>query len=175
MQHIYSATYENVMICPLEEEHIELLRVWRNNPQNAQFLNKMHYITKEMQKNWYRSYLLNQNEITFAIIEKKTLNRMVGSISLLNFEKNRVECGHIMVGDAEAHGNHVCENALRAILKIAFIKMNMKEVYLHVYKDNVKAVHIYQKVGFKIVPRCKVEHQGELIMSLFNSDFNMIL
>lgn len=174
MQHIYSAIYENVMICPLEEDHIELLRMWRNNPQNAQFLNKMQYITKKMQKNWYESYLLNENEITFAIIEK-TLNRMVGSISLLNFEKKRVECGHIMVGDAEAHGKHVCENALHAILKIAFVKMRMEEVYLHVFKDNVKAVHIYQKVGFKISKRTNTEHEGELMMVLYNSDFDMVL
>ena len=169
MKHEYSAVNENVLLRPLTEEHIELLRKWRNTPQNTEFLNKVPYITKEMQENWFENYLLNRNEMAFAIIETRMLKRMVGSISLLNFSENRVECGHIMVGDEEAHGKQVCENAIKAALKIAFNEMNMKEVYLYVFKDNIKAVCVYEKVGFKITGRFKTRRGEELLMILKNS------
>lgn len=151
MKHSFCSEYENVVISPLLEEHIEKLRVWRNNPANSTFLRKLPYITTDMQCAWYESYLGNEDEIAFAIYETKELNRMVGSLSLLHFENNRVECGHIMVGDTEAHGRHVCENAMKAIERIAFDILKQNEMYLFVACKNELAVHVYQNAGFRIV------------------------
>ena len=51
MEHTYVEVYEDVIIKPLEEKNIESLRIWRNTKANTKYLNKLPFITKEMQKN----------------------------------------------------------------------------------------------------------------------------
>ncbi len=151
MEHNYHIEYENVMLRPLEKEDIEYLRTWRNDPDNTRFLRKIPYITKEMQTNWYERYLLNLDEMCFAVVERKVLNRLVGSLSLHEFKGKTCFLGKILVGDSYAHGKKVGLNASIAATRIAFEQLNMEVVNLHVFKDNFVALKVYQKAGFIVV------------------------
>ena len=85
MNHQYHASYENIMLRPLERKDIENLRVWRNDATQTRFLRKIDHITPEMQEKWYESYLKDNDTIAFAIEETEHLHRMVGSLSLYDF------------------------------------------------------------------------------------------
>ena len=116
MDHTYESLYKNVYLCPLKRENIEYLRVWRNNTSNTKYLRQIPYITEQMQNNWFEAYLSNNNEIVFEIHEKGDLNRMVGSLSLYNFNGDSLEFGKILIGDKEAHGKRIGQNALIFLL-----------------------------------------------------------
>ena len=88
MDHKYSAGLENVRLRPLRKEDIEKLRIWRNDPDISRFLSPIPYITENMQEKWFEKYLLDPDELIFAIEETDCLNRMVGSLSLYNFKDN---------------------------------------------------------------------------------------
>ena len=151
MKHEYKKIYKNVEIRQLVENDLESLRGWRNNPSNTLFLRPLPYITSEMQKMWYQTYLKDENEIIFAIDEISSLHKIVGSISLYNFCETNAEVGKLLIGDQNAHGKNVSFNALKAIMDIAKHQLHLDRLFLHVYKDNEIAVYIYKKVGFNIV------------------------
>lgn len=171
MDHNYTGQYKNVTLLPLSEEHIESLRNWRNNSENTKFLRSIPFITPEMQENWYNSYLLNEDELCFVIYENQALNRVVGSLSLYNFQGKQAEFGKILIGDMEAHGKSVGYHAILAVLKIAFDEMMLETVVLRVYDENIAAKHIYEKAGFQKVDSKSINNRIEDYMELQRNCF----
>lgn len=151
MNHSYYAQYKNVLLRPLEHDDIELLRVWRNDLSKTQYLRRLEYITKEMQEAWYRQYLENPNEVTFAIVETEKLSRVVGSITLYDFTDSTAEIGRIQIGDDDAHGMGIGRLALVMALLIGFRKLGMKVIRSEVHKENIAAHKNNMQIGFCIV------------------------
>ena len=157
MKHSYEIDYENVHLRPLTEDDIESLRRWRNDPSNTLYLNKIPYITPEMQKKWFKKYIDNDDEMCFAIIENKELNRLVGSLSLYQFKSDECFFGKILVGDKDAHGRKIGLNATMAATKLAFEKLQKNCVKLFVFSDHQQAYNVYTKAGFHVTD----EHETE--------------
>lgn len=151
MKHNYSARYGNILLRPLEEGDIENLRVWRNNTHQTRFLRPVGHITPEMQQQWFEKYLTNENEITFAIVETKDLNRMVGSVALYDFEGDVAEIGKIQIGDPEAGGRGIGRVSLVMAMWIGFKRMGLKKIIASVHQENIAAHKNDMKVGFQIV------------------------
>lgn len=151
MIHNYEASYDNVRIRPLKESDIENLRIWRNNVVQTRFLRQIGEITPDMQLNWYKNYLKDNNQIIFTIEETKKLHRMVGSLALYDFHDNMAEIGKIQIGDPEAHGLGIGKKSLVMALKIGFDEIKLKRIYASVHQDNIAARTNDLKIGFKIV------------------------
>ena len=151
MEHFIAAQLENIIIRPLEQQDIELLRQWRNDEEISTFLAPVPYISGEMQKRWFDRYLLDRDNITFAIKENQLLKRVVGSISIYGFQEDKAEIGKIVVGDVAAHGKRIGYRALLLALSYGYKFLRINKFLLNVHEDNVAARIIYQKVGFRIV------------------------
>ena len=171
MKHNYSFSFQNVSIRPLSENDIEFLRKWRNDTNNTKYLRKIQYITPEMQSVWFEHYLSNENELCFAIDEISSLNRIVGSLSLYDFDGFQAELGKILIGDSEAHGKNIGFNSITALLFVAFNNLKLEKVILHVYTENKGAVHIYEKAGFSVVDLHKVNNMDEFLMEISKEKF----
>lgn len=172
MEHFISARLDNVTIQPLDKKDIELLRQWRNDQEISRYLAPIPYISKEMQRRWFDRYLLDKNNVTFAIEENIFLKRVVGSISIYGFQEDKAEIGKIVIGDAEAHGKRLGYRALLLALSYGYKYLRLNKFLLNVHEDNVAARNIYQEVGFEIVgqhPFIKggVELEMELSKDMF--------
>lgn len=150
MKHEHYARYKNVYLRPLNESDIENLRIWRNDKSKTKYLRKIGEITPQMQKIWFGNYLKNDNEITFAIVETEQLNRMVGSVSLYNFEANSAEFGRIQIGDSEANGKGLGRVSTAMVLKIGFKKLGLKKIVGSVHRDNIAAYKTDMRIGFLV-------------------------
>ena len=168
MRHNYSSQYKNALIKPLEIEDIEYLRKWRNDRSNTVFLRSVPYITSDAQLSWFKRYLLNEDELYFSINEIYELNRIVGSMALYNFRGNQAEFGKILIGDPSAHGKNLGYNSIKALLEIAFKQIKLFKIILHVYKENVGAVHIYKEIGFSVIDTHVNEGKIEYTMEMSN-------
>lgn len=171
MIHNYTSEYKNVLLKPLTESDIENLRLWRNDSNNSKYLRQIPFITSDMQKKWFENYLVNKDEICFSINEIEELNRVVGSLSLYDFDGRQAEFGKILIGDSEAHGKSIGFNSIKAVLKIAFEELKLDKVVLHVYDENVVARHIYEKAGFVKKSCEEVNGMTENYMEIFRSDY----
>lgn len=166
MIHNYSTKYKNIELKPLEKKDIFKLKDWRNDTKNSKYLSKLPHITDEMQIKWFNNYLKDDNEIIFSINEIIDLQRVVGSISVYNFDGNTCEVGKLMVGDNEAHNKKIGYNSMIALLNLIFDNMKYTTVYLYVFQNNIPALKIYKKIGFKI-KEINEKKQREILM-VFN-------
>lgn len=170
-QNIFSS-YKNVDLRPLNENDLELLRIWRNDANNSKYMQPLKYITSEMQINWFENYLSNSDLYTFSILENNVLNRLVGSVSLYNFNKISAEYGKIMVGDPEAHGKNIGKNAICLCLHIGFTEFNLEKITASVHEKNIPAFKIDQQVGFSVIGRHFYNNEGdELELAISKSEF----
>jgi len=104
--------------------------------------------TKEEMQNWIESD--KPNEYAFAI---RTLaeERLIGDIELdgINWSNGNCWVG-IGIGDREFWGKGYGTDAMRVILRFAFMELNLHRVSLDVFEYNPRAIRSYEKAGFKI-------------------------
>lgn len=151
MDHNYSAKYGSVLLRPLCHDDIESLRVWRNNLEETRFLRPVGIISPEKQEQWFQNYLLDPREITFAIVETKELNRLVGSVSIYEIEGDRAEFGKIRIGDPAAHGRGIGRMATVLALAVGFERLGLHRITACVHRENIAARSNDLRIGFRIV------------------------
>lgn len=166
MRHNIIYKYENVRIRPLEIADIEKIRMWRNNPKNTKYLQKIPFITSEMQLKWYQKVQDNPDEMVFAIDEYDGNYNFVGSFSLYNFYNEKAEFGKFLIGDEKAHGKKIGCNSIKAISEVAFNQLKLTGLYLHVFAENLPAIKCYKKAGFVVEDEHINSDQKEYTMVL---------
>ena len=172
MIHNYTAQLDDILIRQLDSSDIELLRNWRNDKETTKFLRDIGYITEDMQKKWYVSYLENPYDLVFAI-EVGELQRVVGSLALYDWNRynNTCEIGRIQIGDKEAHGKGIGRKTLVMAMKIAFVRLGMQKIVASVHPDNIQAYKNDMKIGFKVVGEIPSVAGGkELLLEMTEED-----
>jgi RimJ/RimL family protein N-acetyltransferase len=111
---------------------------------------------KEMHEEWKKDF----KNMTFCILNKETKEPM-GDINLFDSEEfNGLPEISIMIGEHHS-GKGFGKEASKLLIDFAFKKMKVKEIYLSVYKDNLPAVALYEKLGFVTYGEIKDEHNRE--------------
>lgn len=167
----WCASYKHVTVRPIEEDDIEKLRLWRNDQEIKRFLSPIPEITKEMQQDWYHSYLKDPNIITYAIDERSELNRMVGTVSLYDFEGVIARAGKIIIGDPAARGKNMGFWGESLALYIGYQKMGISQFRAEVHEKNISSQKMHQKLGFHCVGKHKFDVFGFEDDFILNKDF----
>lgn len=156
MIHNYVIEGDGIKLMPLVEEDIEKLRSWRNDEKSTKYLRPIKHISKEQQESWFKSYEIDDNILIFSIIDV-SINRMVGSVALYNFDKKTMTCeaGKIQIGDNAAHGKGLASKAMALVSLLAFKVLEYERVLAIVNENNIAAYKSYQRIGFNIVRKIK--------------------
>ena len=126
---------------------------------SIQQLNQLYEIEMEcfkeeaFKKQHIASLLTNYNSISLVA---KINDRIVGFIlGIIHFERNYL-IGHILTIDVSPQYRRrgVAQSLLREIEKI-FREKGVKSCRLEVREDNIAALRLYQKLGYKKVARLK--------------------
>ncbi|MEO8770139.1 MAG: GNAT family protein [Ferruginibacter sp.] len=77
---------------------------------------------------------------------------VVGHISLggMSYKNRSGRISRVFVDSFNHGGKGICQQMIRAVLKIGFAELNLHRVSLGVYDDNISAIKCYEKSGFKI-------------------------
>lgn len=153
-----------VTIRPLTIDDAKTSWKWRNDPLIWKYTaNKPNQaITKEMELEWLRNTLLNENESRFAICVGEKMN-YIGNVQLTDITKEDAQF-HIFIGEKQFHGIGIGTSASKLIIEYAFNKLNLKNIYLYVNSNNIEAIKSYEKCGFKTVEI----HEKKLKMTIKN-------
>jgi RimJ/RimL family protein N-acetyltransferase len=140
-----------VIIRPLTIDHAKTSWKWRNDPSIWKYTgNKPNRpITIKMELEWLRNVLAKENESRFAICVSEEMN-YIGNVQLTDITEEDAQF-HIFIGEKQFHGMGVGTCATKLLLKYAFNTLNLKNVYLYVNSDNIKAIKSYEKCGFKTI------------------------
>jgi RimJ/RimL family protein N-acetyltransferase len=89
----------------------------------------------------------------FGIFSKET-DDIVGDISIHSIDKyNRSATLSMGIGNDSYRNRGFGKEALVLMLKHAFIDINLESINLGTWEFNKRAIHVYEKVGFKIMGR----------------------
>ena len=101
--------------------------------------------TDEQISNWINKQLLDENNNMFSMIEKET-DEYVGNAEII---KKDGGIGEIMISSTpEKQNNHHGTEGMKSLIQYAMDHLGLKNIELYVKKDNKKAIHCYEKIGF---------------------------
>lgn len=138
---------EKIILEPIEDKHVETLRVWRNSPELRHYFREYRLISQAMQERWYleRGNNTHPEHIYFQILSK-THKNLIGCAGLhyINWQARKAEFG-IFLKEERREGKG--KEALLLLLKYGFLELNLHKIWAEVY-DNNEALAIYKKLGF---------------------------
>ncbi len=131
-------------------DDIEMIREWRN--KYSSFFFNSSYITKEQQMKWFSKYK-NSVLVEYMWIILDNNYTPCGTISLYNisFPSASATVGRmLLLEDSKYKG--IMEDALNTVCKYAN-QIGISRLTLSVYMDNLEAIKLYSKCGFKTQDR----------------------
>ncbi|MGX4667928.1 GNAT family N-acetyltransferase [Cerasibacillus sp. JNUCC 74] len=132
-------------------EDVERYHSWRNDVDVMISTNPLlDLYTLPETKAFVEGVILNSSSSKSYIIQDKANEKAIGITSLINMDqKNRnAEC-IIDIGEKDYWGKGIGKEALKLLLDYAFLEMNLHRVSLRVFSFNERALHLYNKMGFK--------------------------
>lgn len=94
---------------------------------------------------------------------------ILGLVSLVSIDyMNQSAVFNIMIGDKKNQGRGIGFFAVKEMLNHAFNNLNLQRVELFVLEDNKRAIHLYEKSGFKYEGRKrKARYKNGKFVDLF--------
>jgi RimJ/RimL family protein N-acetyltransferase len=134
----------------LSEEHISTTYLsWLNDPEVYKYLETGGNYTMDMLK----AYIDEQykKKIYFWAIHLKDSEKHIGNIKIdpINEETNSGEYG-ILMGDRSNWGKGYAKEASLTVIKYGLDYLKLDKITLGVVEDNINAVALYKKIGFKV-------------------------
>lgn len=133
--------------------------------------------TWEMTEQYLRNLLEgNAGGVNFVIAQRDSL-KYLGQINLMMVDTTARKAELAIVLLPEHQGCGYAREALALLLKYAFDEMNLNRVYLKVYEDNVRAIALYERMGFTREGRLRQEMYREgrywdiVLMGLLRPDY----
>jgi RimJ/RimL family protein N-acetyltransferase len=139
-------TSERLIYKPIDANDIEWLRETRNKYRDNFFDNGE--ISSEQQRAWYARYREDGRDKMFIV--KLKSGEPIGTIAIYNIDaQNRTATlGRVLLLDEFRHHGYA-EEMVQRILQLAFESMRLYKVKVEVHYDNIDAIAIYARAGFK--------------------------
>ncbi len=133
----------------LRQEHIELLRTWRNAEKIARFMEYRQHITPQMQQQWFDR--LSPIADFYFMIEYR--GEMVGMIhaSGINWLEGRGDAGLFIFEDRYL-STYIPVLASLCLLDLFFGVFGLQRLYAKVMRNNPVATEYNKRLGFKALP-----------------------
>src|SRR5208282_1431293 len=137
-----------------ELSDLDSVMKWINDEDVTQYLGggMLSYpVSSIAERKFIESFALSasSNEKTF-VIETIADSRNIGALSFHGIDWiNRCSGVGIMIGDKTCWGRGYGTDAMRILMRLAFDKLGLHRLWLHVYDFNTRAITSYDKCGFK--------------------------
>ena len=138
---------KKVKLSSVEEESLEQLRNWRNEPSLRKYFREYREISKTMQKKWFEKINNDSQQVNFEIRSLKE-DLLIGHCGLyyINWITRTGEFG-IYIGDKKYRNGGYGSDALRTLIKYGFEDLNLNKIWCEVY-DNNPSIDVYKHIGF---------------------------
>lgn len=142
-------TKYGVTLKRLTHDKIELIRRWRNDPKIYQYMEYREEITPDMQENWFRK-IDNVNNFYFII---EVNSKEIGLIDVrdIDYHKGVGEPG-IFIWDDDYLNSTFSFCSVLNLTDFCFENLRLKELVIHVLKDNKRAIQFNKAYGYELSP-----------------------
>ena len=159
---------------PLEREDLPFVHQLDNNANVMRYWFEEPFETFAELSALYDEHIHDQRERRFVV---EAYGKSVGLVELVEIDHvhRRAEFQIIIAPDHQGKG--IAFKAARLAMEYGFSVLNLYKIYLIVDRENHKAMHIYQKLGFEVEGELKHEffingqYRDVIRMCLFQHDF----
>jgi RimJ/RimL family protein N-acetyltransferase len=139
---------EKVYLSPMFTDDVEQYTRWMNNIEVTRYLGQASkcFSLESEKKALERMVSEGHN---YAIVLKGE-ERLIGNASLMDVDSllQRAEIG-LFIGEISDRGRGYGQEVLKLLIDYGFHFLNLKNIMLKVYSGNTRAIHAYQKCGFR--------------------------
>ena len=144
-------TGARVMLREFRQEDLSGIRSWVNDYDTVRCLGAGYAKPQSWeQTESYLMSLLNGEAggVHLAVADRET-KRYLGQCGLMMIDHTarRAELAVVLAPDSANRGYG--REAIALMLEYAFMQLNLNRVFLQVHADNARAIHVYEKCGFK--------------------------
>lgn len=120
----------------------------------ARFIGERSEPLTEQQEIDYIKDKMDYNATMFSMLEKGT-NKFIGNIEFFNRVFEEAEWGIVITTSMQNKGYGT--EALKRSVEYGFNELGLNRIYLGVYVNNPRAIHVYENCGFKEYERDDVD------------------
>ena len=164
-----------VKLRPLEREDLLFVHQLNNNDSIMRYWFEEAYESFAELSQLYERNIHNQTERRFIIATGA--NEAAGLVELVEINHLHRRCEFQIAIHPAFQGRGYARAATRIAIDYAFKVLNIHKLYLHVDKDNARAVRIYERCGFRPEGVLKDEffvngrYRDAVRMCLFQPDY----
>lgn len=131
----------------LDFDEIEVVRTLRNYWSKSGYFIDSNMIQVHQQKAWYENYRHKEDDLMFVILYEGVF---VGTIALydINLKNYSCEFGRLMLME-EWTNKGIAFSVSKLLCNWAEEELGIKKFYLEVFSENIRAIRLYSKIGFK--------------------------
>ena len=126
----------------------------------ARFIGERREPYSEQDEIDYIKDKMDNNATMFSMIEKNT-GEFIGNIEFFNRVDDEAEWGIVITTNKQNKGYG--KEALLRSVEYGFNELNLRRIYLGVYANNPRAIHVYENCGFKEYDRTDVDIFMEIL------------
>ena len=112
----------------------------------AKFIGERRTLLTEQEEIDYIKDKMDKDATMFSMLEKNT-REFIGNIEFFNRVDDEAEWGIVITTKMQNKGYG--KESLKRSVEYGFNELNLKRIYLEVYANNPRAIHIYENCGFK--------------------------
>ncbi|RXZ84091.1 N-acetyltransferase [Paenibacillaceae bacterium] len=158
----YTFESERLLIRPLHQNDLEIVRVWRNNDDIRRWFLQQRLISPEEQRHWFEQYKGKHNDRMFMAVERSSRLR-VGTAALYNIQPELAEFGRLIINPARG-GQGLGAELTEALCQFGFHSLKLSKIVIEVISDNYAALKIYEKYGFRKTGAAIHENRNVILM-----------
>lgn len=137
-----------VALSPLRAEDSATLLAWINDRELVVLNAPFRPVTEAQHAEWFDA-VQRRSDTVIVGIRLGPSGELIGTAQLHSIHPtNRCAELQIRIADPAHRGQGYGTAALRLLLDMAFLDLNLQRVQLHVFAHNVRAIGAYEKVGF---------------------------
>jgi RimJ/RimL family protein N-acetyltransferase len=141
----------NLVLKPIEEEDLDLLQKWSNNPEIQYWMGGWHFPTsKSSMKEWFDRINKDQNNIRFSIHHEEL--GLIGTTNIVDINWKDKNAFHgMLLGDLEIRGKGIGKDVVMMIMKYAFEELGLNRLDGSIIEYNGASKKLYiEKCGWEI-------------------------
>jgi UDP-4-amino-4,6-dideoxy-N-acetyl-beta-L-altrosamine N-acetyltransferase len=127
---------------------IEKVREWRNSEAVRKYMYNAHYIGEDEHMKWFES-LKSENKVRKVwVIFYENVPVGVVNLTCIDYENKITDWG-FYIGETAYRGLGIGSITLYRLMEYVFDKIDFHKMYTSVLENNLDALNLYKKFGFK--------------------------
>ena len=134
-------------ILNVNHDLVEKVREWRNSKEIKSYMINDHYISKNEHQEWILKLKKSKESKAWVI---DYMDKPIGLVYLINIDyKNKKTDWGFYIADQIYRGKGIGSVILYKLMSHVFDYMNFNEMHTKVLENNITAIELYKKFGFK--------------------------